>query len=44
MGEIGVGPEKIGLVMGAAGNADATTKAIADMAAVLSGTEKAESL
>ena len=37
MGEVGVAPEKIGLVMGAAGNADATTKAIADMAAVLSG-------
>ncbi|MHC5058013.1 MAG: FAD-dependent oxidoreductase, partial [Planctomycetota bacterium] len=37
MGEVGVAPEKIGLVMGAAGDADATTKAIADMAAVLSG-------
>jgi NADPH-dependent glutamate synthase beta subunit-like oxidoreductase/coenzyme F420-reducing hydrogenase delta subunit len=32
MKEVGVEPEKIGLIIGAAGNADATTKAIAEMA------------
>ncbi|MHC4252429.1 MAG: hydrogenase iron-sulfur subunit, partial [Planctomycetota bacterium] len=42
MSEVGVAPEKIGFVMGAAGNADATTKAIADMAVVLSGAGAAE--
>jgi len=37
MSEVGVAPERIGLVTGAAGDADATAGAISEMAAVLSG-------